>query len=211
MNRHIVAGLIGLAVAGCAQDQAGGPRSRGVIGPVGMVPPMSSINEAINRDNPNTDPSTLRSGHPPDLARTQPPAIRAEAAPKDEPVAQSGAAASLAEAATTATPPETAATEPVAAAPSAGPAPVAISERIPIQVAPSTPEVLDNLPGPAADPIMTPASTEAAPTVSAETPKPAEDCRDPLLGPDPDIMPEITLPPTIRAKPTESRAFPSRQ
>ncbi len=123
MNRHIVAGLIGLAVAGCAQNQAGGPRSRGVIGPVGMVPPMSSINEAINRENPSIDPDTMRSGHPPELVRTQPPANHAETAPKDEPVAQSSAAAPVAEAAMT-TAAATTAVAPETAAPSRWPAPL---------------------------------------------------------------------------------------
>ncbi len=50
---------------------------------------------------------------------------------------------------------------------------------------------------------MTPTAPETAPTVSAETPKPASE-RDPLLGANPDIMPEIALPPAAEAKPTEA-------
>ena len=80
MNRQVVAGLLGLAVAGCALDRSGTSRSSGPVPMVELTPPMPSIHEAINRDNPRIDPSSVRVGHPAELAavpkprRSKPPA-----------------------------------------------------------------------------------------------------------------------------------------
>jgi len=75
MNRRVVAGLLGLAVAGCAQDRSLSSRPRTPVPTVGLTPPMDSIHAAINRDNPKIDPGSTRAGHSPDPAdRPAPPA-----------------------------------------------------------------------------------------------------------------------------------------
>lgn len=59
MNRHVVAGLLGLALAGCAQNRSA-IQSRGPsAGPVGLTS-FPSIHETINRENPKFDPRSLR-------------------------------------------------------------------------------------------------------------------------------------------------------
>ncbi|WP_422931092.1 peptidyl-prolyl cis-trans isomerase [Singulisphaera sp. PoT] len=63
MNRHVVAGLIGLALVGCAQDRSATNPPAGPgqgVGPVGLSP-IPSIHEAIVKDNANVDPATLPS------------------------------------------------------------------------------------------------------------------------------------------------------
>ena len=81
MNRLVVAGLFGLAVAGCAIDRNGASRSRGPIPTVEMTPPIPSIHEAINRENPGVDPNSVRVGHPAEVAeRTSPRSVAKSAA-----------------------------------------------------------------------------------------------------------------------------------
>lgn len=59
MIRHVVAGLLGLALAGCAQNRSA-MQSRGPSGgPVGLTS-FPSIHETINRENPKFDPRSLR-------------------------------------------------------------------------------------------------------------------------------------------------------
>jgi peptidyl-prolyl cis-trans isomerase SurA len=67
MNRHVVAGVLGLALAlalaGCAQDRSSLSGSNPAVGPVDGSTPVPSIYEAINRENPNVDVDSVRSGH----------------------------------------------------------------------------------------------------------------------------------------------------
>ncbi|WP_261340752.1 peptidylprolyl isomerase [Singulisphaera sp. GP187] len=59
MNRHVVAGLLGLALAGCAQNRSAIPGRGPSAGPVGLTS-FPSIHETINRENPKFDPRSLR-------------------------------------------------------------------------------------------------------------------------------------------------------
>src|SRR5206468_5577343 len=62
MNRHLVAGMLGLALAGCAQGRSGMPNRGGAgLGPVGLSS-FPSIHDTINRENPQVDPAALRAG-----------------------------------------------------------------------------------------------------------------------------------------------------
>ena len=100
MNRQIVAGLLGLTVAGCAFDRSPGSRSRGPVPTVEMTPPMPSIHEAINRDNPRVDPSSVRVGHPAEIPARPQLALKTRPAPAPVPteaeVAASNASGSAA-------------------------------------------------------------------------------------------------------------------
>lgn len=67
MNRHVVAGMLGLALAGCAQDRSILSRSRAPL-PAVELPSVPSIHETINKENAEVDPGSVRSGHPAELA-----------------------------------------------------------------------------------------------------------------------------------------------
>ncbi|GAC1472470.1 MAG: hypothetical protein NVSMB9_19720 [Isosphaeraceae bacterium] len=64
MNRLLNAGILGLTLAGCAQDRSLLSQSRAPHSGVELTPPLPSIHEAINKENPRIDPSSLRAGHP---------------------------------------------------------------------------------------------------------------------------------------------------
>ncbi|MFO0908475.1 MAG: peptidyl-prolyl cis-trans isomerase [Isosphaeraceae bacterium] len=59
MNRHVVAGMIGLALAGCSLERSGAKRANPNLPTVEMTPPLPSIHEAINQENPEVDPTSL--------------------------------------------------------------------------------------------------------------------------------------------------------
>src|SRR4051812_11491251 len=62
MNRHLVAGMLGLALAGCAQSRSAMPNQGATSpGPVGLTT-FPSIHDSINRENPQVDPVALRAG-----------------------------------------------------------------------------------------------------------------------------------------------------
>ena len=61
MNRHVVAGVLGLVLASCAGDRSALPGAGQVIPPVSLTP-LPSIHEAINRENPRVDLRTLPAG-----------------------------------------------------------------------------------------------------------------------------------------------------
>ncbi len=68
MNRHVVAGMLGLVLAGCAGDRSALPRAGQVIPPVSLTP-LPPIHEAINQENPRVDPRTLPAGMVPQYAK----------------------------------------------------------------------------------------------------------------------------------------------
>ncbi len=126
MNRHVVAGMLGLALAGCAQDRSVASRPPSTVGPVELTPPMASIHETINQENSKVDTDSVRAGHPlaasPEAARpTRIAAVDPRTRPKAKAATPVPAAGDLVDiekptgssASTTAT--TTAATEPVAA------------------------------------------------------------------------------------------------
>src|SRR5262245_58822864 len=72
MKRHLVAGVLGLALAGCAQSRSALPnRGAPSLGPVGLTT-FPSIHESINRENPRVDPIALREGVVPNGGRGGP-------------------------------------------------------------------------------------------------------------------------------------------
>src|SRR4051812_30449862 len=69
MNRHLVAGMLGLALAGCAQSRSAMPNQGATSpGPVGLTT-FPSIHDSINRENPQVDPVALRAGVVPNADR----------------------------------------------------------------------------------------------------------------------------------------------
>ena len=66
MNRHLVAGMLGLVLAGCTLDRSSGKRPNLNMPAVEMTPPLPSIHEAINQENPDADRESLRA----EVART---------------------------------------------------------------------------------------------------------------------------------------------
>jgi len=77
MNRHVVAGMLGLALAGCSLD----PRSRSTLSAVELTPPLSTIHETINQENAQVDTDMVRAGHPIAARDQAPPARRAPVEP----------------------------------------------------------------------------------------------------------------------------------
>src|SRR5262245_10513259 len=107
MKRQIVAGVMGLALAGCAHSRMDGPKSAGAanpVGPVGMSP-VPSLHDTINRGtgNPALAQSALGAPRDPRWSGNAP----SPDAPRSE--APGGAASSPA-----AQPPQTAAIDPTA-------------------------------------------------------------------------------------------------
>ncbi len=83
MNRHVVAGVLGLALAlaGCMSDRAVQKRP-GPIGPaVQLDAPLPSIHESINQENTRIDPVTLRPDRPPAASPQAPVAARGRSSP----------------------------------------------------------------------------------------------------------------------------------
>ena len=228
MNRLVVAGLFGLAVAGCALDRSKSSRSSGPIPTVEMTPPIPSIHEAINRENPTLDPSSVRAGHPsqvvagsrprrgekpalaasdPEVVTTTPDSVEPKTAAEKVPEEGQAAAAGGDELAP--------------AIEADQPAPAPVTER-PVtgtpEVAPAsqTPkdEPADNrvpivLPrdGPRDNPATAPSGVVPEGPAPAPSPGPAATTapkidpaavRDPLLGPEPDLMPRMDEIPVVK-------------
>ncbi len=59
MNRHVVAGLLILALAGCARDRVAQRGGQGVGGPVGLPPEVPPISETINQGAPSLGANAL--------------------------------------------------------------------------------------------------------------------------------------------------------
>ena len=191
MNRQVVAGILGLALAGCAQDRSALKNENSKLGAVEMTPPMPSIHEAINLDTESLEAA-------PEIAENTPVAAPVELQP-ETPVS----AAVVTEAApavigleverlapTDTAQPSALSVDPpatIAAAPSEVPATVRVETA-------HEPEVGSN---PAALPAVSPAAV-AVVAQDAATPNPPSEPmmpqRDPLLGANPDIMPMIALP-----------------
>jgi hypothetical protein len=84
MNRQIIAGIVGLAFAGCAQTWPAGPVSRtdSRMPPVSATP-VPTIDEANSRESPRLDPASLHAENGPVLtnlgaAPVAPPAVPAQ-------------------------------------------------------------------------------------------------------------------------------------
>lgn len=248
MNRQVVAGILGLALAGCAQDRVNVSRSRATL-PTVALKSMPTIHESINGENPSIDPRTVGVGRPITvrdlkspprmLAAVEPPRASSQdvagmksgripiavgsrsEVPGTPPAAAAEAAAVLAnrlgmpqtaDTSMIGTPPVSASrsselnaemlTDPIL--PDAGsPADIAQTQAHD-PAAPTPSDVLSQvepvvLPEPrAATPegvstaATAPAETLAsAPAPQAEKPATKAAYRDPLLGPDPDLMPSL--------------------
>ena len=228
MNRQVVAGLLGLAVAGCALDRSGTSRSSGPIPTVELTPPMPSIHEAINRDNPRIDPSSVRVGHPAELAavaKRRPSKLTAPARPTAN-LEVKDSAETVALGTGSATPTEG---EPTATADSSASgvfvdptaSPTAVTD-LPATIEGGSPESRTapqpgsgDVPSEGRIPIILPRETAEVPLnpeppgerpVSAAPPSTPNDpaiVRDPLLGFDPDIMPKLDVLPVTRPLDTE--------
>lgn len=211
MYRPVVAGLLGLALAGCGSERSLVQRSRPKLPPVGLTPPMPSIHQEINRENPSFDAVALQEEH----SGITPDAPAAPATTASEgrlgPIARRVWAAARPRPAATPAPAHAAAgamasekmTEPTAgAAPTVEPA--ARQETV---AAPTDPAAAPN------DRLVVPdqeivASTpmdgsgaESATRLPVPAPadeQPAPISRDPLLGSDPDIMPRMDVVPPVR-------------
>lgn len=138
MKRLVVAGILGLALAGCAQNRSEMSNHGPGLGPVGLdtYPP---IHESINRDNPNVDPASLPSNV---VARMRRSGSAAAPNPSvaEHPVAPPGtlsqAPAGSPTPAADAAPVASANTAPVAVA---DVAPVAVADTAPVAAAPANP------------------------------------------------------------------------
>ncbi len=177
MNRHVVAGVLGLALAqaGCMPDRSA-QRKPGSTGPaVELDSPLPSIHESINKENTRIDPVALRPDHPPSASPQSPvtahgrssPLPTAQAAPSELAVAPSAQA-------------DLAAAAPVAAAPSE-PAPLPSAQEEPTgrpnpfaQQAPTSARPHAELPEePTAGPAPTAQEPPAPATVAETTPVPS--------------------------------------
>lgn len=188
MNRHVVAGILGLALAGCAQNRSAIPSRAPEAAPVALTS-FPSIHDTINRENPKVDPRSLR-------------AQAAEIATRNG-MSERGAHPEPAETAHAHPAPNGAETA-IATAAAAGNAPA--PRELPTQFSLESVDATDSS-------ATGQAPSGAEPTAAAGTlPSPVESGRDPSLSPSQAIsaeqLPASTTGPASEAPAPESSATP---
>ena len=200
MKPSVVAGVLGLALAGCAQSRSAMPKVARTSAPVGLAP-VPPIHEVINKSELAGDSRSGRLGYLSEdkAASGKPPRPGGFSEGRPAPfVAQApfGARPRRYPEPKAQPPRPPIAQEPPDADPfvaeSAGAEPAA---ELPPPVEPSSPA-----------PIMTPAPDVPAPPPSASDAAPAVAPPDPLPGPDPDDKPPVELPAPPAVEPIDTPA-----
>ena len=181
MNRQVVAGILGLALAGCAQDRSALKNQSSRLGSVELTPAMPSIHEAINLSTESLEvPQQPIENAQVVETPPSPPAGPAMVQQPTPPDIDQGVER------TSATQPELSAPPAIAVSPASGP----VVAESPMNMEPVTnpASTTENL---ATRPLDVQAAVVANPVTPAQSAKPE---RDPLLGANPDIMPIMELP-----------------